>query len=478
MDTPTAPPGEPSDSPDTSTTSGAAVTGDTAVTAGTLVVAGTPLGNPRDASTRLRQELAGADVIAAEDTRRLRRLCIDLAVAPTGRVVSYHEHNETERTPTLVADLLAGQRVVMVTDAGMPSVSDPGYRLVTAAVAAGAPVTCAPGPSAVTAALAVSGLATDRYCVEGFLPRQPGRRRRVAAALASEPRTLVLFEAPHRLAAALADLAEAFGADRPAVLCRELTKTHEQIIRGTLGELAAHAAAERLRGEITLVVAGAPVVRRSAAQALAHVQELVAGGVRLKDACRAAASDSEVSSRELYDLALKDPEGHRTAWGQRSPHDVTCAAYDRGRHPLGKDGLAMTDPGPVPFVFDIERATLDNATFRTTAWSGRYLQVTLMTIEPGDDIGLEMHADVDQFLRVEAGAGRVSMGPAADDLNQHWEISDDWAILVPAGTWHNVWNTGPYPLKVYSIYGPPNHPPGTINVTRADAEAYEREHHH
>ena len=224
---------------------------------GTLVLAGAPLGDPADASPRLRGALAAADVVAAEDTRRLRRLAADLEVRPAGRVVRYDDATEVAGTPGLVAALVAGQTVLLITDGGMPSVSDPGYRLVAAAVAAGIPVTALPGPSAVTTALALSGLPSDRFCFEGFLPRRPGERRRALAALRDERRTLVLFEAPHRLAATLADAAELLGPDRPAAACREMTKTYEEVRRGTLAELADWAAAG-VRGEVTLVVGGAP----------------------------------------------------------------------------------------------------------------------------------------------------------------------------------------------------------------------------
>ena len=228
--------------------------------AGLLVLAGTPLGNPKDAPARLAELLASADVVAAEDTRRLRRLCDDLGVRTTGRVVSYFEGNETARTPDLVAALRSGATVLLVTDAGMPSVSDPGYRLVAAAVEAGVRVTCVPGPSAVLTALALSALPVDRFCFEGFLPRKAGERARSLAGLAEDPRTLVFFEAPHRLAASLAAMASAFGADRPAAVCRELTKTYEEVRRGALGDLAAWAEAG-VRGEITVVVQGAPPAR-------------------------------------------------------------------------------------------------------------------------------------------------------------------------------------------------------------------------
>jgi len=224
---------------------------------GVLVIAGTPIGDPTDASPRLCEELSNADIVAAEDTRRTRRLASDLGITLSGRVVSYYDAVERERLPELVAALEAGERVVLVTDAGMPSVSDPGYRLVAAAAGAGIVVTAVPGPSAVLTALALSALPVDRFTFEGFLPRKAGERARALASLAADPRTLVFFEAPHRIAEALAAMAEAFGPDRPAAVCRELTKTYEEIRRASLGELAAWAA-EGVRGEITVVVAGAP----------------------------------------------------------------------------------------------------------------------------------------------------------------------------------------------------------------------------
>lgn len=271
--------------------------------AGVLVLAATPIGHPRDASRRLGDELAGADVIAAEDTRRLRRLLAELAVTPAGRVVSYHEHNEASRTPELLARLVDGARVVVVTDAGMPSVSDPGYRLVAAAVGAGVQVTGVPGPSAVLMALAVSGLPVDRFCFEGFLPRRPGERSRALAGLAEEQRTMVFFEAPHRTAATLAGLAAAFGTDRPAAVCRELTKTWEEVRRGGLAELALWAA-DGVRGEVTLVVGGAGRRASSVAEALPGIQARVAAGERLKDVCADVATRTRLSSKLLYDAVL------------------------------------------------------------------------------------------------------------------------------------------------------------------------------
>ncbi len=269
-----------------------------------LVLAGTPIGDPADASPRLVRELAGADVVAAEDTRRLRRLARDLGVELTGRVVSYYDANEAGRTPELVEAMQAGQRVLLVTDAGMPSVSDPGYRLVAAAVEAGLPVTAVPGPSAVLTALALSGLPVDRFCFEGFLPRKAGERARRLAELATEPRTMVFFEAPHRLAVALTAMADGLGADRPAAVCREMTKTYEEVRRAGLAELAAWAA-DGVRGEVTVVVAGAGPVEAAAPEDLvAEVEGLVAAGVRLKEATAEVASRQGVSRRVLYDAVL------------------------------------------------------------------------------------------------------------------------------------------------------------------------------
>jgi 16S rRNA (cytidine1402-2'-O)-methyltransferase len=270
---------------------------------GVLVLAATPIGQAADAPPRLVAELAGADVIAAEDTRRLGRLAADLGVDVKGRVTSYFDGNEAARTPGLVERLVAGERVVLVTDAGMPSVSDPGYRLVVAAVEAGVTVTAVPGPSAVLTALALSGLPVDRFCFEGFLPRKAGERGRRLEGLAVEERTLVFFEAPHRTAAALSALAEAFGADRPAAVCRELTKTHEEVRRGPLGDLVAWAEAG-VRGEVTIVVAGAAGGAALAADTeslRAAVAALEETGEPRKDAIRAVAARAGVPKRRVYD---------------------------------------------------------------------------------------------------------------------------------------------------------------------------------
>ena len=270
---------------------------------GVLVLAATPIGDPRDAAPRLAQEIATADVVAAEDTRRLSRLCGALGISPGGSVLSYHEHNEASRTADLLERLVAGDRVVVVTDAGMPSVSDPGYRLVSAAIEAGVQVTCVPGPSAVLMALAVSGLPVDRFAFEGFPSRKAGERLRALQALAGERRTMIFFEAPHRLDATLAAMATAFGDDRPAAVCRELTKTYEEVRRGGLRALAGWAA-EGVRGEITIVVGGAPEVAADPDSALRAVQERVAAGERLKDVTADVAAATGLSRKDLYNAAL------------------------------------------------------------------------------------------------------------------------------------------------------------------------------
>ncbi|NGN92868.1 16S rRNA (cytidine(1402)-2'-O)-methyltransferase [Nocardioides sp. KC13] len=274
---------------------------------GVLVLAATPIGRVEDAPPRLASELATADVIAAEDTRRLSRLTRDLGVELKGRIVSYFEGNESARTPALLADLLDGNRVLLVTDAGMPSVSDPGYRLVAAAVEKDVRVTAVPGPSAVLTALAVSGLPVDRFCFEGFLPRKAGERSRRLASLAKEERTMVFFEAPHRTEAALEAMREAFGDTRAAAVCRELTKTHEEVRRGGLAELVDWAR-DGVRGEVTIVVTGAdpsaeigsdPDSLREA------VADLEAEGRTKKEAIAEVAKLAGVPKREVYDLVHK-----------------------------------------------------------------------------------------------------------------------------------------------------------------------------
>lgn len=270
---------------------------------GVLVLAATPIGDTADASPALRAALTEADVIAAEDTRRLRDLCRRLGLTVSARLISYFDGNEAGRVGVLMEALRAGGRVVVATDAGMPSVSDPGFRVVQAAIAEGIRVTAVPGPSAVLTALAVSGLPTDRFCFEGFVSRRPGERRRSLASLAREGRTMVFFEAPHRLAAFLADARDALGADRPAAVCRELTKTYEEVVRGGLGELADWASGG-VRGEITVVVAGASGPALGPEEAVAEVLARVEAGERLKDAAAAVASETGHPKSRLYNDAL------------------------------------------------------------------------------------------------------------------------------------------------------------------------------
>ncbi|GHH02491.1 16S rRNA (cytidine(1402)-2'-O)-methyltransferase [Streptomyces rubradiris] len=273
---------------------------------GTLVLAGTPIGDIADAPPRLAEELAAADVVAAEDTRRLRRLTQALGVTPKGRVVSYFEGNESARTPELVDELLGGARVLLVTDAGMPSVSDPGYRLVAAAVERDVRVTAVPGPSAVLTALALSGLPVDRFCFEGFLPRKAGERLSRLREVVAERRTLVYFEAPHRLDDTLAAMAEVFGADRRAAVCRELTKTYEEVRRGPLAELARWAA-DGVRGEITVVVEGAPETgpeELDAEELVRRVRVREEAGERRKEAIAAVAVEAGVPKRVVFDAVV------------------------------------------------------------------------------------------------------------------------------------------------------------------------------
>jgi 16S rRNA (cytidine1402-2'-O)-methyltransferase len=280
---------------------------------GVLTVAAAPIGQPGDASPRLITALRDAGLIAAEDTRRLRRLAAALGVRLAGRIVSYYDDVEARRVPPLLAELTAGQDVLLITDAGLPGVSDPGYRLVAAAAQAGVRVTVLPGPSAVTTALVVSGLPSDRFTFEGFPPRRAGDRARRFAELAAEPRTMVFFESPRRVASTLAELAKAFGNDRAAAVCRELTKTHEEVLRGSLGELAGQLA-EGVLGEITLVVAGSPGMTESAptADAVAEVELRVRAGLSRKDAITAVASELGLRKRELY-AAVVEAGAHGAA---------------------------------------------------------------------------------------------------------------------------------------------------------------------
>lgn len=272
---------------------------------GRLLIGATPLGQPKDASARLIEALATADVVAAEDTRRVRTLAQLLDVTPAGRVVSLYDQNEASRVPGLIGQIADGATVLLVSDAGMPLINDPGYRLVTACIEADLPVTCLPGPSAVTTALAVSGLPADRFCFEGFAPRRQAARRSWLRTLADESRTCVFFESPRRLAECLDDAVAVLGGDRRAVVCRELTKTHEEIVRGTLAELADWSAGGVL-GEITVVLAGG-VARADLDALVAEVSALVDNGMRVKDACAqvVAAHPGAPSRRELYDAVLR-----------------------------------------------------------------------------------------------------------------------------------------------------------------------------
>ncbi|HPX35584.1 MAG TPA: 16S rRNA (cytidine(1402)-2'-O)-methyltransferase [Mycobacterium sp.] len=277
---------------------------------GRLLLGATPLGQPDDASKRLVEALRTADVVAAEDTRRVRTLARSLDVTIGGRVVSLFDQNEAARVPALIEEITAGATVLVVSDAGMPLVSDPGYRLVAACAAAGLTVSCLPGPSAVTTALALSGLPSDRFCFEGFPPRKQSARRNWLAGLAAEPRTAVFFESPRRLAECLRDAVETLGGQRRAAVCRELTKTHEEVRRGTLAELAEWAA-DGVLGEITVVLAGAAPVA-DLPSLVNSVTALVDDGMRVKDACAAVVDalpphirQGSPSRRELYDAVLR-----------------------------------------------------------------------------------------------------------------------------------------------------------------------------
>jgi 16S rRNA (cytidine1402-2'-O)-methyltransferase len=270
---------------------------------GRLVLGATPMGHVGDASQRLREVLGSAEIVAAEDTRRTRTLAKALGVEITGRVVSFYDHVEATRIPLLIGEIEAGRTVLLVTDAGMPSVSDPGYRMVAACVERGLPVTCLPGPSAVTTALALSGLPMERFCFDGFAPRKKGQRRAWLQTLVAEPRAVVFFEAPHRLADCLADAVEVLGPGRRAAVCRELTKSYEEVVRGALAELAAWAK-DGARGEITVVLEGAQPMSADPADLIAEVQARVASGARLKDACAEVAAGTGASRRELYDAVV------------------------------------------------------------------------------------------------------------------------------------------------------------------------------
>ena len=274
-----------------------------------ITLAGTPLGNADDASARLGSLLATADVIAAEDTRRVRRLAKDLGIDLRAELISYFDANEHVRAAELVERAVRGEHIVVLTDAGMPTVSDPGYRIVREAIDAGVSVSCAPGPSAVTTALALSGLPSDRFCFEGFLPRKAGERLTHLQSLRGESRTMVFFEAPHRIKQTLGAMRDVFGADRQAALCRELTKTYEEVIRGSLAEVLV-AADQGLRGEMTVVVAGRPHGDRvsgleTPADWVERVAEYVESGMDRRDAITDVAKEAGVSRRLVYAAVIE-----------------------------------------------------------------------------------------------------------------------------------------------------------------------------
>lgn len=268
-----------------------------------LVLVGTPLGNLGDASPRMREEIAAADIIAAEDTRRFLNLAERLGLEHTAKIMSVFDHNEQSRASKVADAVEAGQRVALLTDAGMPGVSDPGYHVVRAVSERGLEVTSAPGPTAVTTALALSGLPTDRFTFEGFLPRKSGKRRALLESLAREERTMVFYEAPHRIIKSVEAIIEVFGPGREIALCRELTKLHEEVIRGTAADVRQEIA-EGVRGEIALVVAGTDGPGIEPVDVLDRVSELITQGMRAKDASAQVAKTAGLKTREVYEAYL------------------------------------------------------------------------------------------------------------------------------------------------------------------------------
>ena len=270
-----------------------------------LTLAGTPIGNLADASPRLKAALQEADLLAVEDSRTLRKLAAGLGVQTRGRVLVNHDHNEKERVSQILQAVQEGQKVLLMSDAGMPAVSDPGYLAAAAVAQANLPLTAIPGPSAVTTAIALSGLPSGRFTFEGFLARKGSDRKRRLAALAQEERTMVFYESPHRLASTLEDFAQTFGPDRPAAVCREMTKLHEEVARGSLQELLAWAQSKTIKGEIAIVLQGAEAPQTQDPQDLTDlVLELVEGGLKLKEACAQVAQAQGVSKRDLYQAVL------------------------------------------------------------------------------------------------------------------------------------------------------------------------------
>ena len=268
---------------------------------GSILLAATPIGDVRDASPRVVEALQGADIVAAEDTRRALALASRLGIKLGGRLIALHDHNEAEKAAGIVEAAQGGARVVFVSDAGMPTVSDPGFRLARAAIDAGVPLSVLPGPSAPLVALALSGLPSDRFAFEGFLPRKDGEATRYLQDLATDPHTLIFFESPRRAAATLTRMAEVLGGDRRAALCRELTKDYEEVRRGTLGELAE--GADNILGEVTIVVAGYERSAR-AEDHVGAVLALAAEGMRLKDAAAEVAAATGARKNDLYKAAL------------------------------------------------------------------------------------------------------------------------------------------------------------------------------
>jgi len=268
----------------------------------TLTLAATPLGNPGDASPRLKAAIEEAEIIAAEDSRRFHRLASDLGVTFTAKIMSFFDGNETARTQEVLSFLQAGKRVLVVSDAGMPTISDPGFRLTRDAIALNIPVVVIPGPSAPTMALALSGLATDRFTFEGFLSRSSGARQSHLESLRFEERTMIIFEAPHRITECLTDAIEVFGGNRQAAICREMTKTYEETIRGTLDELLLWSRSKEILGEITMVIAGVPQgsAEKTADEMVARVREFEAAGMDRKDAIATVAKEFELPKKVVY----------------------------------------------------------------------------------------------------------------------------------------------------------------------------------
>ena len=267
-----------------------------------LILAATPLGNPGDASPRLKAAIESASIIAAEDSRRFHRLCSDIGVTFSARVLSFFEGNEEDRTRELLGELQSGASILVVSDAGMPTISDPGFRLMRDAIQCGIKVQVIPGPSAVTMAVALSGLPTDRFTFEGFPPRASGARLASFEKLRHEERTMVFFEAPHRIGDSLGDAVAVFGAQRRAAICREMTKRYEETIRGTLAELSSWADSNEVLGEITLVVEGASTdsASMSADEMVARVREFEGAGMDRKAAIASVAQEFGIAKRLVY----------------------------------------------------------------------------------------------------------------------------------------------------------------------------------